>query len=808
MRLRGSLLALAGLLLATTGIATCAPPGGLGGPDSAATAPALPAITPLERPLTFETDVKPVLESRCVACHGCYDAPCQLLLSSSDGIARGASKEALYDTTRLFRMKPTRLGIDAHTTAQWRAKDFFSVLGDAEAGAAKRSSSAVEPPASDALLLRMLALGRANPFPPERRIPESVGLDINRKLSCTSPDEFGAYVREHPQGGMPYAMAPLPDHELRVLASWVQQGAPLSKTVQPLPARAREQLAVWEDFLNGRSLKERIVARYLYEHWFVAHLYFDDLPAGPFFRVVRSRTPQGEAIGEISTLRPYDDPEGPVFYRLQPIESTILHKTHIVYPLSTARMARLRELFLGADWSPTRFPSYAADEASNPFVAFDQIPARSRYQFLLDDAQYFVMTFIRGPVCRGQVAVDVIEDQFWVAFLDPDRDLSVTSPAYLERTKSFLSLPAEHAGTSLPGELWLEYNLKQRKYLDERERFYDEADPERRGPALDWVWDGDGRNRNALLTVIRNFDNASVVKGFLGEIPKTAWIMDYPIFERIYYNLVAGYDVFGAVGHQLATRLYMDHLRMQSENLFLQFLPSDRREQIRASWYVGATRQVDYFLADRLHGMDHGTQVRLRVKDVKAELLEQILGRSPAVAGPPDTINRCAAPPCDRAEATAAERAVERELRKLGSVRGAWVARMPEVALLRVRLDDTGERDLVYSLVHNDAHTNVAFMFGEDERRLPEQDTLSVIRGQFGSYPNFFFEVRMAEVAEFVGALTQVSSDSELSGLVESFGVRRTSSRIWETLDWLQQDFRKQSVTEAGLYDLGRYGNP
>jgi hypothetical protein len=206
--------------------------------------------------------------------------------------------------------------------------------------------------------------------------------------------------------------------------------------------------------------------------------------------------------------------------------------------------------------------------------------------------------------------------------------------------------------------------------------------------------------------------------------------------------------------------------------------------------------------------MDHGTQVRFVGKDVKAELLEQILGRSPAVAGPPDTINRCATPPCDRSEATAAERAVERELQKLASVRGAWVARMPEVALLRVRLDDTGKRDLVYTLVHNDAHTNVAFMFGEDERRLPQEDTLSVIRGQLGSYPNFFFEVKMAEVAEFVEALMQVSSDSELSGLVESFGVRRASSRIWETLDWLQQDFRRQSVTEAGLYDLGRYGNP
>lgn len=33
--------------------------------------------------------VKPILESRCVVCHGCYDAPCQLKLSSPEGIDRG-----------------------------------------------------------------------------------------------------------------------------------------------------------------------------------------------------------------------------------------------------------------------------------------------------------------------------------------------------------------------------------------------------------------------------------------------------------------------------------------------------------------------------------------------------------------------------------------------------------------------------------------------------------------------------------------------------------------------------------------------
>ena len=36
----------------------------------------------------------------------------------------------------------------------------------------------------------------------------------------------------------------------------------------------------------------------------------------------------------------------------------------------------------------------------------------------------------------------------------------------------------------------------------------------------------------------------------------------------------AGFDVFGNVAHQVSTRLYMDHLRMQAELLFLSFLPA------------------------------------------------------------------------------------------------------------------------------------------------------------------------------------------------------------------------------------------
>jgi len=730
----------------------------------------------LDRPVSFDADVRPVLERRCAVCHGCYDAPCQLLLTSAGGALRGATKQLVYDSSRLEAVPPTRLGVDGKSYADWRAKGFFSVTDS-----------------PDSLLLRMLALGRAHPFTAGRRLPELVGLDINRPLTCATGAEFEQYADQHPLGGMPYGAAPLGDAELQVLVSWVVQGARPPEAVPLAPAVAAD-VKSWETFLNGDSLKQRVVARYLYEHWFVAHLYFDELPKSPFFKVVRSRTPPGQPIDVIATVRPYDDPGGELWYRLQPLQESIVHKTHITYALSPKRMARLRALFLAPGWEPTFFPSYAPAQASNPFIAFAEIPPRARYQFMLDDAQYFVMTFIRGPVCRGSIAVDVIEDRFFVSFLDPDHDLSITNPDFLVKALPELDLPAQHRSELTLGGLYLEYAAKQRKYLDERAAFYAAADPKKLGPSLAWIWDGDGKNTNAQLTVFRNFDNATVVRSFVGATPKTGWVMDYPIFERIYYDLVAGFNVYGNVTEQVATRLYMDHLRMQSENLFLSFLPADEREAIRASWYVDATHTLDYKVADSLHGLEYGTQIKFTTADPMAQLFAMLVARSKLVAGQPG-------------KGTPNERAAEVQLRRLAAVKGAWVPMMPEVSLLRVRVDAKGEQDLVYALVHDVAHTNVSAMFGEAKRLEPADDTLTVIRGQFGSYPNFFFAVDAGGLTDFVDHLLAAKSAGDFEALVDEYGVRRSDPRFWETSDWLAADLKQREPIQAGIYDLDRYVN-
>ena len=728
-----------------------------------------------------------VIERRCVVCHACYDAPCQLVLSSREGLSRGAHKNPVYDAARVLAAQPTRLGLDAQTPEAWRELGFFSVAASGSDG-------------SPSTLSAMLALGAAHRFSSDEPLPADFPLERDRPLTCPHADEFSAYAARYPSGGMPYGMARLSDEEYRIIAEWAASDAP-TRTPPPLPPDLAGEIEQWERLLNDPTLEARISARYAYEHWVFAHLWFPSHPDGPFFEIVRSRTPAPQPISVIATRFPYDDPGvGEFWYRLRRIDAAIVHKSHITYPLGPERLRRYRELFLAGDWKATRFPSWKTKTAANPFVAFEEIPARSRYRFFLDDTLYFVQTFIRGPVCHGNAATDVINDRFFVAFLDPDHDLSIVDPTLLRDAKQYLRLPAE-GGENLVRS-WLKYDRSQTRWRDRRAEGYRQWLAGRK-PDLTFLWDGDGKHRGALLTVFRNHDNAMVLEGWWGSDPKTVWVMDYPVFERIYYDLVAGFDVFGNVGHQLGVRLYMDNLRMESEDLFLALLPESMREEIRASWYVGATQQLKYTLVNRLRSRGMASGVQYHTEDPKAELIALMREHAAAVAGPPDRINRCAGSDCDRAGATPIEIRADRAFRRLSAAKGRFAQDLPEVALVRVG----GSGGAAYTLVHDREHTNVAAIFREEARLAPDEDRVTILPGIVGSYPNFVFDVAVGEVEAFVDALLALSRPEDLSALASRWAVRRTSPRFWATLDWFQDQLIDQDRREAGLLDWNRYAN-
>ena len=273
-------------------------------------------------------------------------------------------------------------------------------------------------------------------------------------------------------------------------------------------------------------------------------------------------------------------------------------------------MAKYRGWFLNDGCASTRCrpTRRTCSTPSRPFANCRS----TRYRFLLDEAQFFIMNFIKGPVCRGQMAVDVIEDQFWVVFVDPTANTEAIRGDVLLRQAERLTLPAEAGSDAGLLGPWLMMAREQRRFLQTKSQVLQQSfDSGTARLDLSLIWDGEGRNRNAALTIFRHFDSASVVQGFVGAPPKTAWVIDYPLFERIYYLLVAGYDVYGNVGHQLNSRLYMDFMRMEGELNFLILLPQRVRESTALFWYRGATGEAREYVYGKNATLDVESAVPL-----------------------------------------------------------------------------------------------------------------------------------------------------------------------------------------------------
>jgi len=773
--------------------------------------------------LSFQHDIKPILEQRCTVCHGCYDAPCQLKLDSFEGLTRGANKDKVYDGTRLIAANLTRLFEDAHTNAQWRGKGFYPVLNERENSPQANLEGSV--------LYNMLRLKRENPLPVQYPLSESFDFSLNREQSCPKIEEFADLEEEHPLWGMPFGMPAVSDREFDTLKRWIEQGSPRDEPAA-INTTMTQKMQQWELFLNGNTPKQQLMSRYIYEHWFLAHLFFtnekvtnekvtnekvtnekvakenatkvalnrgqddalatiatDASGARVFFKLVRSKTPPGQPIDLIPTRRPFDDPGvARVYYRLQRDVTSVSQKNHLPYRLDAQRMQRLQSLFLDTPYNVTRLPSYEPEVASNPFRAFAEIPARSRYKMMLDEAEFTIMGFIKGPVCRGQVALNVIEDHFWVYFVNPDMESMNKQGEFLAQHSDDLRMPAERESTTLIVTGWLDYSHAQKKYLQEKAKFLRSLTDANGPPNLNLVWDGGHTNTNAALTVWRHVNAATVVRGNIGKPPKTAWLIDYSLLERIHYLLVAGFDVYGNVGHQLNTRLYMDFLRMEGEYNFLTLLPRDVRLRERDFWYRGAEGDVREYLSWQDGQFNPEPAIKYHTAQPKLELFGLLQQHIGSAIYSPLNLTRNDTPALSRLE----------------DVHGIAASLMPQLSVLRI---DNEQSTSYITITNNNAHSNISSPFEESKRRLKQEDTLSVMHGVVGSYPNAFFHITTSELEPFVKRVATLSSEDDYRALARDFGVARNSSDFWPFSDRLVRDHFAAQPVDSGLLDYNRLEN-
>lgn len=734
----------------------------------------------------FMHDVKPIIENRCVVCHACYDAPCQLKLSSVEGIDRGASKTLVYQGTRLTATAPTRLFEDAQTTQEWRDAGFHPVLNER----AQTSVANIDA----GLIARLLQQKERHPLPQQDQL-EGFDFSIDREQTCPTIEEFDQYERTNPSWGMPFGMPNLSAKEHQTLMAWLENGAIMNDHI-PLTRDQAAEITRYEQMFNKSSRKNQLAARYIYEHLFLSHLYFSELEGEPrFFTMVRSSTPPGEPVQRIVTRRPYDDPGVErVYYRIIPEQGTIVDKTHMPFALNSQRMKDWKAWFIDADYVVEQLPSYDPEIAANPMSAFIDLPVKARFKFMLDNAQNTIMAYIKGPVCRGQLALNVINDRFWVFFLDPDKaDIPEVNEFYRSQADN-LKLPGELESNTLPVTNWVKYSTQQARYLEAKSEFINHWFKNGTHLTTDIIWDGNATNPNAALTVFRHFDSASVVQGLVGEKPKTAWVLDYALLERIHYLLVAGFDVYGNFGHQLITRMFMDFLRLEGESNFITLLPADMRHQEQSSWYQQQNRQLSDFLQRNVVPFSQPTSVVYKTDDPKSELFD-ILRRqvSPILNARYEIVD------------TGMNVKNEALLKSLNLVKGEKLLPIPQITMLMVKAD-TGKEQL-YTLLHNNAHLNISSLFNEEKNRDPANDSLTIVRGVVGSYPAAFFSLNENQVAEFVQIITAMESEQDYVKLLDKFAIRRSSTNFWSFSDKVHTWYRNDQPIEFGLLDYNRFEN-
>ncbi|MGO3344822.1 MAG: fatty acid cis/trans isomerase [Marinomonas sp.] len=733
----------------------------------------------------YNEKVRPILDHRCISCHACYDAPCQLKLTGSEGIERGGSKELVYDGSRLLAQKPTRLYIDAHSPEGWREKGFHPVLNER-----------VQSPAANldgSLIYRAIALREKQGDVNKAVLSDDYDFTLARDQQCPTIDEYRSFEKKYPKWGMPYGLPALTSDEFNTLSIWLAKGGKMPKEA-PLSDKMLKLVDLWETRFNPTDLKSQVITRYIFEHIYLYSLYLGE-GNEERFRLVRSRTPPGQPIDRIATRRPYDDPGvKKVYYRLWHDPEVVVQKNNIVYQLDETVYKRWHSYFYSKDYKITRDPGYDPEVATNPFRAFQEIPSEARYRFMLDHAENTIMSYIKGPVCRGPVAVNVINDHFWVYFINPDVSYNKEVAGFLESQVQHLDLPAENSSNALPLTSWLRFSNQQKKYLTGKAHFVEKALKDNLPLNTSLIWNGDGVNDNAALTIFRHFDNATVVKGLIGQKPKTSWVIDYPLLERIHYLLVAGFDVYGNVGHQLDTRLYMDFLRMEGEMNFILFLPKAEREKVRQYWYRDASQSIKNYIFSDFMKIDVQTNIYYDSNNYQSELydrfhkhLEKVLDHSRDL---------------DQSRLTKKEIA---ELAHLETLTGGGIRYLPDTALVLVTKN--GKPKEIVSLIHNKGHTNISSLFDEAEARTPEEDTLTLVKGVLGDYPNALMSVDENQLKAFAEDIASMATEKDYSDFMARFGVRRTNPRFWSVSDSIAKLNKEARPRESGILDYNRLEN-
>jgi hypothetical protein len=135
---------------------------------------------------------------------------------------------------------------------------------------------------------------------------------------------------------------------------------------------------------------------------------------------------------------------------------------------------------------------------------------------------------------------------------------------------------------------------------------------------------------------------------------------------------------------------------------------------------------------------------------------------------------------------------------------GGAVTLMPQTVFVEI----AGPSGNHYAtILRNNAHLNITSLFGEKKFRKANEDTLSVVPGFLGAYPNALFIVNELDLTRFATNIANMRSEGDYRKLIDNFGVRRTSPMFWQQSDTIHAAYELENPIEYGLFDYNRLEN-
>ena len=746
----------------------------------------------LAKAVSFTSDVKPIVDTKCVACHACYDAPAQLDMRSPAGIERGAIKFDPY-APRTTAAPSTFIWNSKNTLADWRKLGFFSVT---EGG-------------KNSVMAKILKLGHDNPVKANERFPDEIKLDpFERRFYFPNKYEIDAYIAQKPKEGMPLAVSGLTNAEYRTVMKWLEEGAKYDYKPAVPTAVDRAMIQKWEAFLNGDDLRTQLIARYVFEHVYLVNFLFEDRKDANIYFLVRSSTPPGRpAVPVAQHIANGPVAEGEFYYRMMPLDQTRTAKNVRLQMLADdKKLNRWKEIFSAEKFDVTSLPGYTDEERYDIVGIFRAIPPKTRYKFLLDNTWNLRGAIVHGPSCHGNQAIGSVQDQGWHMYESPETSLYVNDAEYRAQVDPLLSFYVNP--NSIHDALVTRHEYVERRKIFMKKRMEREKKLGIETQMTD-IWRGDDDDDTPLVTVYRHQTDAYQLdpKVAAGDYPKNSWLSDLPILEAAYYTAVTNYDQFASSDHWTWVREIFGLARIEAEMNLLRFIPADRRKDTFLGWYKGPATAKR--LRDEMPIFNPEDTIPTAIKYTSDDPVREFHQKLIAYLGDriisADPINRSDASPSTDPVTVALRRIVDAS-RDSGPAWKKFKALIPEASFLRI--DRKGGVDpLIYTMTKDRWYNTKAFISATLQDEDPSKGRVSVLEGAQTTYPKFMFRVSETDIDAFATALINADSKEALTKVVERWGVRRSSPDFWSNLDVVKAHVRRKNPNLAGTFDVNRWEN-